>query len=87
MIYCRPIYSILHPVGRLDMATTGLLLMTTDTQLSNFLTDPDNEIPRIYAVSVEGRITDEEIKRLSEGIQDKGQLLKASSGHFAQSQQ
>ena len=69
----------LHPVGRLDMASCGLLLMTTDTQLSNFLTCPDNEIPRVYAVSVAGRITDDEIKRLSEGIQDKGQLLKASS--------
>jgi len=69
----------LHPVGRLDMASCGLLLMTTDTQLSNFLTDPDNEIPRIYAVSVTGRITDDQIKRLSQGIQDKGQLLKASS--------
>ena len=68
----------LHPVGRLDMATTGLLIMTTDTQLSNFLTDPDNEIPRIYAVSITGRISDDEIKRLSQGIQDKGQLLKAS---------
>ena len=69
----------LHPVGRLDMATTGLLLMTTDTQLSNFLTDPDNAIPRIYVVSVAGRMTDDELKRLSEGIKDKGQLLKASS--------
>lgn len=68
----------LHPVGRLDMASSGLLLMTTDTQLSNFLTDPGNEIPRIYAVSVAGWITDEEIKCLSQGIQDKGQLLKAS---------
>ncbi len=69
----------LHPVGRLDMASTGLLLMTTDTQLSDFLTDPDNEIPRVYAVSVAGRITDDKIKRLSQGIQDKGQLLKAST--------
>ena len=69
----------LHPVGRLDMATTGLLLMTTDTQLSNFLTDPENEIPRVYAVSVAGRITDDKLKRLSQGIEDKGQLLKASS--------
>jgi len=68
----------LHPVGRLDLATTGLLLMTTDTQLSNFLTDPDNEIPRIYAVSVAGLIIDDNIKRLSQGIEDKGQLLKAS---------
>ena len=69
----------LHPVGRLDMASTGLLLMTTDTQLSNFLTDPDNAIPRIYAVSVTGNIADEEMKRLSEGIEDKGEILKASS--------
>jgi 23S rRNA pseudouridine2605 synthase len=69
----------LHPVGRLDMATTGLLLMTTDTQLSNFLTDPDNQIPRVYTVSVKGLITDDDIKCLSQGIQDKGQLLKASS--------
>ena len=69
----------LHPVGRLDMASTGLLLMTTDTQLSNFLTDPDNEIPRVYTVSVKGLINDDDIKRLSQGIQDKGQLLKASS--------
>ena len=60
------------------MATTGLLLMTTDTQLSNFLTDPGNEIPRIYAVTVSGRISDEQVKRLSEGIKDKGQVLRAS---------
>lgn len=69
----------LHPVGRLDMASCGLLLMTTDTQLSNFLTDPDNGIPRVYAVSVKGLITDDEIKRLAQGIEDKGQLLKATS--------
>jgi 23S rRNA pseudouridine2605 synthase len=68
----------LHPVGRLDMASDGLLLMTTDTQLSNSLTDPDNGIPRIYAVSVTGRIGDDDMKRLSEGIEDKGELLKAS---------
>jgi 23S rRNA pseudouridine2605 synthase len=69
----------LHPVGRLDMATTGLLLMTTDTQLSNFLTEPQNEIPRVYVVSVEGNINDEDIRRLSQGVEDKGQLLKPSS--------
>jgi len=69
----------LHPVGRLDMATTGLLLMTTDTQLSNFLTDPGNGIPRVYTVSVKGRITDDDIKILSQGIRDKGQFLKASA--------
>jgi 23S rRNA pseudouridine2605 synthase len=67
----------LHPVGRLDMATTGLLLMTTDTQLSNFLTEPANAVPRVYAVTVKARIGEDDIKRLSQGIQDRGDLLKA----------
>ena len=82
----KTIYSLLpahlqhlHPVGRLDMATTGLLLMTTDTQLSNFLTDPHNQVPRIYTVSVAGNIADEDIKRLSAGIEDKGEWLKPKS--------
>lgn len=67
----------LHPVGRLDMATTGLLLMTTDTRLSDFLTDPRNAIPRVYAVTIKGRIRDDGVKRLSQGVMDKGELLKA----------
>jgi len=69
----------LHPVGRLDMASCGLLLMTTDTQLSNFLTDPKNGIPRMYAISVKGLITDDDVKRLSQGVQDKGQLLQTKA--------
>lgn len=69
----------LHPVGRLDMATTGLLIMTTDTQLSNFLTDPKNKIPRTYVVTVKGKMTDNETKRMLEGIEDKGELLKAAT--------
>ncbi|MDE2221774.1 MAG: rRNA pseudouridine synthase [Candidatus Omnitrophica bacterium] len=68
----------LHPVGRLDMATTGLLLMTTDTQLSNFLTDPGNGIPRVYAVTARGRISGNDIRRMTKGIPDKGELLKAA---------
>ncbi len=69
----------LHPVGRLDMASCGLLLMTTDTKLSNFLTDPSNEIPRIYTVTAAGLISDDDVKRLSQGIEDKGELLKPRS--------
>lgn len=60
------------------MATTGLLLMTTDTQLSNFLTDPLYQVPRTYAVTVNGRMTKERLKQLERGIKDKGQVLKAS---------
>ena len=68
----------LHPVGRLDKATTGLLFLTNDTKLSNYLTDPANAIPRVYAVTVEGKITDENIRKAQGGVTDKGELLKAS---------
>ena len=55
-------------VGRLDMASTGLLVLTNDTQLANRLTDPENAIPRRYAVTVRGLLTDDNVARLTEGI-------------------
>ena len=51
-------------VGRLDRATSGLLLLTSDTQLANWLTDPDNEVPRLYVVTVRGRVTDGDVAGL-----------------------
>ena len=62
-------------VGRLDMASTGLLLLTTDTWLANDLTDPDNAITRRYVVTVRGTIEDAEAERMTAGIDD----LRASS--------
>jgi 23S rRNA pseudouridine2605 synthase len=58
----------LHAVGRLDRATTGVLLFTTDTQLANWMTDPGNAVPRVYAVTVRGEVTDEDAARLRDGI-------------------
>jgi len=66
----------LHPVGRLDMATTGLLLLTNDTSLSAYLTDPVNAIRRTYIASVKGKVTDAEIQKLIQGIWDRGEFLK-----------
>jgi pseudouridine synthase len=57
-------------VGRLDLASSGLLLLTTDTQLANWLTDPANGIIRRYVVTVRGAVTDEERTRLETGIGD-----------------
>ena len=45
----------LAAVGRLDLATSGLLLFTNDTRLADILTDPANAIPRVYFVIVRGR--------------------------------
>jgi 23S rRNA pseudouridine2605 synthase len=52
-------------VGRLDLATTGLLLLTTDTQLANWLTDPVNDVARQYVVTVRGRVTAGELECLT----------------------
>lgn len=56
--------------GRLDMASTGVLVLTSDTQLANWLTDPGNAIVRRYAVTVRGRVTDDQAARMVEGIAD-----------------
>lgn len=68
----------LHAVGRLDWATSGLLILTNDTQLSAWLTDPANEVPRTYLVSVRGEVTDAVVRRLEAGILSEGECLRAS---------
>lgn len=65
------------PVGRLDYATSGLLFLTNDTRLSNWLTDPENEVPRSYVVTVKGLIDDAAVKRMLVGVRDDGELLRA----------
>jgi len=55
-------------VGRLDLATTGLLLLTSDTQLAAWLTDPANAVPRLYVVTVRGRVTDDDLASLTGDI-------------------
>ncbi len=67
----------LHPVGRLDMATTGLLLLTNDTRLSSWLTDPKNKIVRTYAVTAKGCVTCDETAMMVRGIKDAGEILRA----------
>ena len=62
-------------VGRLDLATSGLLLLTSDTRLADWITDPANGVPRLYAVTVRGRVDTAELDGIAAGIT----LRKASS--------
>ena len=68
----------LHPVGRLDMASTGLLILTNDTRLSAYLTDPANAILRTYLVTITGNFTAEKLCKALAGVMDEGELLKPS---------
>jgi 23S rRNA pseudouridine2605 synthase len=52
-------------VGRLDLATSGLLLLTSDTRLADWITDPANGVPRVYLVTVRGEVTPDVAARLT----------------------
>ena len=58
----------LHPVGRLDFNTEGLLILTNDGELTNFVTAARNNVPKVYEVKVKGVPPEEAIERLRRGI-------------------
>lgn len=57
------------PVGRLDLDTSGLLLMTNDTQLAERVTNPDSHVPKTYLVKASMLLTDEQLQQLRDGIE------------------
>ena len=57
-----------YPVGRLDMDSDGLLLLTNDGNLANKLTHPRHSIPKIYHVTVKGKYSAEDLAILGESI-------------------
>lgn len=58
-----------HPVGRLDAATEGLLLLTNDGELTYRLTHPSFGVEKEYLVAVSGRVRPGEVRALREGVQ------------------
>jgi 23S rRNA pseudouridine2605 synthase len=59
----------IYPVGRLDLDTAGLLILTNDGELANGLMHPSREIDKVYRAWVKGKVPQEAIKRLSEGVE------------------
>lgn len=56
------------PVGRLDLDTTGLLLMTNDTYVGDYVTSPSSKVAKTYLVKSSERLSDEQLARLRDGI-------------------
>ncbi len=76
----RTVYDLLKgleewvfPVGRLDLDTTGLLLMTNDTDFSERLTNPSNKISKTYLVKINCLLSADSLRRLRDGITLKNQ--------------
>jgi pseudouridine synthase len=61
--------TFVSPVGRLDLDTSGLLLMTNDNQLAERVTNPESHVPKTYLVKASMRLTDEHLQQLRDGVE------------------
>ena len=61
--------TFLSPVGRLDLDSSGLLLMTNDNQLAERITNPDSHVPKTYLVKASAVLTEEQLQQLRDGIE------------------
>lgn len=57
-----------YPVGRLDYDSSGLLLLTNDGDFAQKIQHPRFQIPKVYRVKIQGRLSKEEFKKLNEGV-------------------
>ena len=64
----------LYPVGRLDMDSDGLLLLTNDGELANRLAHPSHGVDKIYLAYVEGHVTSEQMNGMTRPIEIDGKL-------------
>lgn len=62
------IHKDLFPVGRLDIDTEGLLLITNDGELGHRITSPAKHVDKVYYVKVTGELSEETIQRFKEGL-------------------
>ena len=63
------------PVGRLDRNSEGLLLFTNDGEFANEITHPSRHVSKTYRVTIDGRVSEEQVMRLTSGVQlDDGKV-------------
>jgi 23S rRNA pseudouridine2605 synthase len=72
----------IYPVGRLDRNTTGVLLFTNDGDLANALIHPKFQIEKLYRVTLDRQVTDEDLKKLRKGVRLEDGLAKANTAEI-----
>ncbi|MFV0380171.1 MAG: pseudouridine synthase [Anaerorhabdus sp.] len=68
IIDCFSVSERIFPVGRLDYDTTGVLILTNDGDFANEIIHPRKHINKVYEVTINGILTNEDIKKLEKGI-------------------
>lgn len=69
----------LHPVGRLDLDSEGLLILTNDGHLTALLTHPRYEIEKEYLVGLDAPLSRQDLQRVVRGVESDGDRLRAVS--------
>lgn len=64
------------PVGRLDLDTSGLLLLTNDTGFAERITNPGSKVPKTYLVKASTVLSDEQLEQLRSGVQLKDGMTR-----------
>ena len=65
-----------YPVGRLDMISEGMILLTDDGELKNRLTHPSHTIPKVYRVKVGGTVSQSQYDILTSALEIDGYTIK-----------
>ncbi len=65
----------IYPIGRLDYDTTGLILLTNDGELANFLMHPKNNVEKTYVAKIEGILSPSEFYTIKKGIVVNGRKV------------
>ena len=58
----------IYPIGRLDLHTEGLLLLTNDGELAQNLTHPSKGVEKTYEVRIKGRVNDTDLRIIADGV-------------------
>jgi len=75
-------YGRIYPVGRLDMNTTGLLVLTNDGDLAQKLSHPSFEIKKVYAVTLDKDFTKSHLEKIREGVLLSDGVVEVDSANY-----